>query len=305
MDKCVGFTKSKEYICLEDLAHSNTFSSFESVVLDYCGLEQCAPGHHFGPYIRKNYVIHVVLNGSGKFTNQCGSFTLRQGQAFLIRPNESTVYQADHSVPWQYCWIGFHGYRSKEYLNSMGFTEFNPVINVDEYNRIQTVILQILDAGSLCPADELFRMSGLLAILGILIKGNSDDQPSETCKNNIYVKFAIDYMRHNFQKKFKISDLADEIGISRSYLTQEFKAITHMSPQDFLINLRMESAAHQLSCGNHAVSEIATQSGYEDALTFSKSFKKKYGVSPSEYRKNKSYLLCEEEKGQYKNTVPL
>lgn len=305
MDKCVGYTKNQAYICLEDLEHSNTFNSFESVVLDYCGIEQCASGHSFGPYTRKNYVIHIILSGQGIYRSKAGNFTLKAGQAFLIKPHEETLYQADLSKPWQYCWLGFHGYRSEEFLSAMGFEDQYPVIAVPDHAKINEIMNQMLDASSLCSSDELFRMSGLLSILGILIKANATGHQPVEKKNSLYVKFAIDYMRRNYQQKLKISDLADEIGITRSYLTQAFKAVTHMPPQDFLMNLRMENAAYLLTRSNMTVSEVARRSGYDDALTFSKSFRKRYQSSPSEYRQKGSYLLCEKEKGEYKNTVPL
>ena len=47
---------------------------------------------------------------------------------------------------------------------------------------------------------------------------------------------------HHYQEKVKINELADYIGVNRSYLTSSFKKAVGCSPQEYLVNLRMEKA---------------------------------------------------------------
>ena len=64
-----------------------------------------------------------------------------------------------------------------------------------------------------------------------------------------------------------------------------------MSPQEYLITVRMRRAADLLSRSNDPVFAIASECGYDDALAFSRVFKSKFGQNPSDYRlqHNKSY----------------
>lgn len=65
----------------------------------------------------------------------------------------------------------------------------------------------------------------------------------------------------------KVSELAERIGISRSYLSTIFKKEMHMSPQEFLICYRMERAVSLLTRTNNSINAIAEEVGYNDALS--------------------------------------
>ena len=83
----------------------------------------------------------------------------------------------------------------------------------------------------------------------------------------------------NYPEKIKIDALASQIGITRNYLTKSFQKELGVSPQEFLINIRMERAAELLTSTSLPVNEVAAKVGYSDALAFSKKFKEEYNLS--------------------------
>ena len=87
-----------------------------------------------------------------------------------------------------------------------------------------------------------------------------------------------------------ISDIADNIGISRAYLNSAFQKELGMSAQTFLIDYKMHKAASLLVSTSLSVKEIANNVGYEDQLVFSKAFKKKFGMSPKNYKTHKEMM---------------
>ncbi len=95
---------------------------------------------------------------------------------------------------------------------------------------------------------------------------------------------AIDYIQRNYKSDVKINDIAGYVGIDRSYLTNIFKTVTNLSPQEYLLRYRMEQAKVLLSQTEKKVGEIALQIGYSDPMAFSKMFKKHTGISPTEFR---------------------
>lgn len=99
-----------------------------------------------------------------------------------------------------------------------------------------------------------------------------------------YVKAAVDFITEKYMNKIKIDDIADFIGISRSHLTGSFKKEMGVSPQEYLINFRLEKAASLLRSSKEQINIIAYQCGYEDSLSFSKAFKQKFGMSPKSFR---------------------
>ena len=81
---------------------------------------------------------------------------------------------------------------------------------------------------------------------------------------------------------FCVQNVTEEMGISRSLLHNKMKSLMDTSMGDYIRSKRLELARKLLSKG-YNVSETAYQSGFTDPNHFSKMFKKKFGVSPSEY----------------------
>ena len=104
-----------------------------------------------------------------------------------------------------------------------------------------------------------------------------------------YVNYAVRFMESNYSG-IKVSDVADYIGINRAYLTAIFKKKMYMSPQEYLMQVRMTKSQELLRKTDVPIYVIAKEVGYDDQLAFSKMFfskmfKKKYGLSPEQYRK--------------------
>lgn len=78
----------------------NNIQHFDSKLhFDFCGVSKTFPFHAFGPSVRSNYILHIVLAGKGVYHVKDKKFTLKKGDLFLIRPGESTFYLADGSEP--------------------------------------------------------------------------------------------------------------------------------------------------------------------------------------------------------------
>ena len=78
----------------------------------------------------------------------------------------------------------------------------------------------------------------------------------------------MDYIAANFDKRLKINELADRIGVNRSYLTSSFKKSLGCSPQEYLMNLRIEKAKTLLKNGDIQVSEVAANRVWRSAGFF-------------------------------------
>ncbi len=297
--KTVGYTENGNYRCLEDHQHVNAMSIASPLNLDYCGMERCEPGHRFGPYVRENYVVHIVLNGHGILQIGEQGYHLSREEAFIIYPGCEAVYQADGEEPWEYMWIGFHGYAAKKTVRFMGFTDECPVIRVQNIDLLQKEVEKILEARELTFVNMMKRSGSLYSMIGMMIEGNPVCGEVENPSNVTYVNEAVEIIMQSYSKKLKISDIATTIGISRNYLTDLFKSEFEMSPQSFLMNFRMEKAAQDLLETDESVQNIGINVGYPDPLAFSKAFKQKYGMSPSAYRTTSVELVRCDAKGEY------
>lgn len=262
----------------------------EELCLTVCGIERCKPDKSYGPSMREDYHVHFVLHGKGTLEIGGKSYQLQRGQIFVIPPGIETFYYADPEDPWNYTWVSFGGTRAGYFLEKAGITEEKPVRDTYiEPERFLEITEKILNHHELTVANELIRTSLLYEIIALLVESqyeNMNQKDKEEIYDyspDIYVNTALEYM-HEHYSHTRISEVASFIGISRYYLTHIFKEKLHISPQEYLLNYRMEQANRLLRTTSLSVQAISEKVGYENPLTFSKTFKGKYGLSPKKYR---------------------
>jgi len=84
-----------------------------------------------------------------------------------------------------------------------------------------------------------------------------------------------------------VGELAREVGLSRTVLTERFRHFLGESPIAYLTRWRMQLGARSLTSTSHSVAQIAMDVGYESESAFNRAFKREYGVPPAKYRKEK------------------
>ncbi len=82
---------------------------------------------------------------------------------------------------------------------------------------------------------------------------------------------------------FGVEQMADEIHLSRAQLFRKLKAITGISPNEFINDIRLEKAAVLIQAKADILTQISYSVGYNEQSYFAKRFRKKFGVSPREY----------------------
>ena len=92
----------------------------------------------------------------------------------------------------------------------------------------------------------------------------------------------IDYLRQHLAEDFSIDTIAQEIGITSSYMCRCVKAATGISIIDHLNRLRCYAAKHYLMHSNKKINEIAALCGYQSNSYFAKTYQKIVGCSPNE-----------------------
>ena len=120
---------------------------------------------------------------------------------------------------------------------------------------------------------------------------------SEACKNIIgkkeersysIVEQAKQYIKENFAKEISLDDVSRTVNISPYYFSKIFKEETDENFIEYLTNIRMEKAKELLNNTDYSMKEICSLCGYSDPNYFSRSFKKKMGVTPTEYKEGKN-----------------
>lgn len=140
---------------------------------------------------------------------------------------------------------------------------------------------------SLQPAYE-FRVVGLFHLIWQSVYKNCIPLLQSVSENNpsdiVLQKKMVSYIYQHYSTPLTLDEIAAAGNMSRSKCCIIFKKYLQQSPIDFVNAYRLEVARNLLTNSDYRISQIATACGFNHFSYFSKSFLKKYGYTPREYR---------------------
>lgn len=101
-----------------------------------------------------------------------------------------------------------------------------------------------------------------------------------------YVGRALALMHEDPPRWQTVDELAHEVALSRSALTERFSDLIGEAPMQYFKRWRLAVAARALRSGNEGIARVAERSGYESEAAFTRAFKREFGMPPSAWRKN-------------------
>ncbi|MCL1964306.1 MAG: AraC family transcriptional regulator [Firmicutes bacterium] len=246
------------------------------------GLQQCEPGHSWGPGVRDHYLLHYVTAGRGVYTAEGETYRPMAGDMFLARPGETITYAADEEDPWSYCWVGFHGLDADALLKQTDFSLRRRMLAFghDTPAKLLTDIYRSA-GGQPC---EVVRMTGKLYVFLAWLMESAKAEPREKHQaSREHVRLACEYIANNFSRPISVEDVARFVGVCRSRLYRAFAENMNTSPTQYLARFRMQQACLLLTQTDLSVKAVAFSVGFEDPLYFSRRFREVVGCVPSRY----------------------
>lgn len=228
---------------------------------------------------RKDFGLVYVLKGEMRFGRDNKETVIKDG-GFLIGPphEEETSFGTDGDFL-NYYWLNFTGSMAAELIKDMGL-EYNHGYHVGAADEISKCFRKIFQEFHI--NDKFYAKRSEAALIMLLstvarcIQGTSKK----------YLK-SVDYIHNHYNEDISIEFLASLEKFSYSRYHDIFKDMMGMSPQEYIINQRINTSCYYLLESAYSIGEIAELTGYEDQCYFSRIFKKKMGITPQQYRKNK------------------
>ena len=247
------------------------------------GLESTEPGKSVGPCVRSKYVIHYIFDGRGSFNGA----PISRGDGFLICPNQLHHYVSDDNEPLKYGWISFFGYDAEKLLREVGFELENQIFRCSWIDDLDGIFKMLCRNGNDGIDTEKYLEGCFSILLSFHLKAYNDRISSAGSQSLIrdHVATAVKFVNDNYCHKISVSDVASACFVSAHYLSNIFKKEMDISPQRYIVEVRMRRAEELLRLDTLSITDVALSVGYPDVLAFSKMFRKNFGISPSEYRK--------------------
>lgn len=278
----------------EDIKSRDHYNKFEIgglLFAEYkCPLEE----KFVGIWTHTDYLVHVVT-GKKTWHTTDGSFAAEAGQSLYFKKGAAIVEQFFNE---EFCLLLFFVpddfIRSvvKEYVSEINTFDrkANSVASTIRVNNDVglNVFFQSMMAyftGIEKPSEALLKLKLKELILSLLVsKNNSDLSKYFFSLGNTDTPSINEIMESNFRYNLSLENYADLCHRSLSSFKRDFQKQYNETPGRWLLNKRLDYSAVLLKNNQMNISQIIFECGFEDLSHFSRAFKTRFGVSPSQYR---------------------
>ena len=256
-----------------------------------------------GNYVREKHwhtsiEIFAVMEGHLEFFMNKEEYPLKAGEQLIINSNEiHSIHAAERNktvvlqIPLK---------QFENYFTAQRFIRFRSQ-DADADGKLASLIKKLYKVYTARDTGyEFGTMSLFYEIMYMLVKNY---RLTEVHEKEIRHSRKLDtlskittYMREHYKEHLKLSDLAATFGYSDAYLSRMFQKYAKINYKTYLQDIRMAYAYRDLMNTDRTISQIALDNGFCSSRGFSGEFQKRYGILPSEMRKQ------ENQKGQ-KNAI--
>ena len=231
--------------------------------------------------VRRDFYLMYVIKGNMSIEFGGEKSTISDGQLLIISPGTHYSYFAGKNSTINYLWIHFTGKNAEAMLRKFGL-ETNIIFDCGHSASIIEMWKRICNEFVLNDShfDDMTK-----AIFTEILAAFSRRIDRKNSKR-LFIK-SVRYIHENYAQKISVVDLANIESLSESHYRSVFTKIFGESPVEYITARRIEAAAYMLENSDKNLEEIAALVGYSDSYYFGKQFKKKMGIAPGRYRKDK------------------
>lgn len=243
--------------------------------------------------------LAFVLSGTGKYRIEDEIYTIQEGDLLILNPGvrHQALFCPESETPTTEFFIGYSDLQLQGLLpNSLPLPEGEYMLHTTgELRQRLFKIYSSMEAEKAdCKQGRYFMLKAyMIQFLLLVIREQCEpmEKPQgcafESVNRKYMVEQILNYFEDHYNEKISLDQIAENMYLSPFYISKIFKKETGDTPIRHLINIRLEKAKELLEGGYAgSVQEVAAMVGYDDAYHFSKLYKKRYGISPSQARKN-------------------
>jgi len=230
------------------------------------------------------YQLNYITEGAGILETKSGRFLIKPGSMMIIRPGIWHRYKPVESKGWLENYVGFNGSLASRFVERLSIPPDQSVIFctiheefIETYNTIFDIVLAEK------PGFNQVASGMVVKLLGQIV---SSQKQRYFFGNKIekIVQEARVLMQENLEAKVDLQLLASRNNMGYSYLRKMFKRYTGLAPHQYHIELKLLCAKELLRTTEKSIKEISYELGFQSIHYFSRLFKAKVGINPSEMR---------------------
>ena len=227
---------------------------------------------------RKNNAFILRTHGETRHTFEGISLHMKKGDIIFLPKGASYTFETTSAEPSRYVAITFDGDISPAQPFVSPFEEFP---DAEEYKN------SLVDLWKYGGSTEHFKCYALFYSLLAYLKNVEEQTYAEKQSYKIILPAVEHLKKHLYDCDLKIENLPRLCGVSGTYFRKIFQSHFGQSPQKYVQTKRLAHAKAVMDTGLYdSITAISQSVRFNDPLYFSRAFRKKYGISPSQYVKN-------------------
>ena len=240
--------------------------------------------HVIRPYGLNYYQFIYTTKGGGDLYVDNKHIEIKSNMGFFLGTFITHEYSAINE-PWETNWIVFGGYAAAEFMNIIGFSDWE-VFYTSSISALEDTMQNIYQIAKSPNSFKSLECSHLIYKFLLELK-NYINNGSENLGTQKYLQLQplINYLENNFFKNITLEDMALVLGITPQHLCRLFKSTYNMRPFEYLSMLKIRKAKELLlSSPNVTVKQVALETGYSSTSYFCSVFKEYEGRTPLDFK---------------------
>lgn len=245
-----------------------------------CGISYCDSSYKICRRNSEINVIEYIISGTGAVLAKDKIFYPEKDDIYFLKRGEDQIYYADGENPWVKIWLNFAGSLAdgitKNYCLTSRYHFHAPHLKKYFFDMYKI-------ANSGCGINAVNdRCAVIFLKLAQELAAFADTSDSSATGAAGAAKRYIDDT-NDFS--LTLDDVAEAVSYSKNHIIREFKSEYGTTPYEYMLCRRFDAAESLLKNTAYPIREIAEKLNFCDARYFSRSFSKKYGITPGAYRK--------------------
>ena len=264
----------------KSISHNYVDREFPDVKLGGCFSAEFNPSQLEKVSSDNGYIFVLVSDGKGIAITGDKRQTLTAGNGVVVMKGTSVTFKADSIEPFTLVAVNIIGEAANELAKNAIKRDGDIFLKLEEDKKIcECAIDLVTECSKACNSDY----SIVLSLYGFLNSFYEHYMDKKIPTKNVYMTRAVEYIKQNFNKNISVENIANLLGIERSYLSRLFKTYKNKSTQNYIIDYRMEQAKRMFEEEDVNVSQVCVAVGYTNIYCFSRIFKSRIGMPPKEY----------------------
>lgn len=248
------------------------------------------PDFAAGCHWHKDYEALIALDGDMDYRVNGQHVYLKKGDAIFVNSNRLHYGYSAEKKNRNYCFAVFHPEilgitpavaSAQERLARESGCDYWLLSASDENDRkVITDIRFLCDHAE--PEEAVLVVSTCAALVGEMISRDSKSPDQSTDPDWGIIRKMVGYIQNHYQERILLEEIAAAGAVCRSRCCQLFKEKLQTTPMNYVMRYRLEKACDLIREGS-IITDAAFSTGFQGLSYFSESFKKQYGIKPSQF----------------------